>query len=275
MAKMRPWSGVGMDSYGDWYRRARDAQAMILPGPNVITNAAHSVPLDLLAYGGIPLFVAFLALFILSSVSVIKLIFRKREYEWVTVGLVVGWTCYHVQSLISINQIGLAIWGWILNGAVISYERITRNLNSNVDSNTRNQKKKNSSSNEILSPQLIFGLTGAIGFVLAFPAFNSDYQYRKAIASSQAPAVQKALESSYMTPTNAKFLVEASGLLANSNLPDLAHKYATDATKFDSDYFDAWRILYSLPNSSAEEKAIAKRNLIRLDPLNEEWKKLN
>lgn len=274
MAKTRPWSGVGMDSYGDWYRRARDAQAMILPGPSVITNAAHSVPLDLLAYGGIPLFAAFLALFTLSAISVIKLIFRKRDYDWMTVALVVGWTCYHVQSLISINQIGLAIWGWIFNGAVISYERITRIPSSKDDPVIKTQKTKNYGQNNVISPRLIFGLTGAIGFILAFPALNSDYQYRNAIATSQAPAVQKALVSSYMTPTNAKFLVEASGLFANSNLPDVAHKYAVEATKFDSDYFDAWRILYSLPNTSLEEKALAKRNLIRLDPLNEEWKKL-
>jgi hypothetical protein len=33
-----------------------------------------------------------------------------------------AWTCYQVQSLISINQVGLALWGWILTGALIAYE---------------------------------------------------------------------------------------------------------------------------------------------------------
>lgn len=275
MAKMKPWSGVGMDSYGDWYRRARDAQAMILPGPNVVTNAAHNVPLDLLAYGGIPLFASFLALFILSAIAVFKLIFRKREYDWITVGLVVGWTCYHVQSVISINQIGLAIWGWVLNGAVIAYERVTRNTGIENAMDTRARKSKvQLVSTQAISPQLIFGLSGAIGFILAFPAFNSDYQYRKAIASAQAPVVQKALESTYITPSNPRFLVEASGLFANSKLPDLALKYAIESKNNNPDYFDAWRMLYSLPNSSAEDKAEAKKNLIRLDPLNQEWKNL-
>ena len=275
MAKMKPWSGVGMDSYGDWYRRARDAQAMILPGPNVVTNAAHNVPLDLLAYGGIPLFASFLALFILSAIAVFKLIFRKREYDWITVGLVVGWTCYHVQSVISINQIGLAIWGWVLNGAVIAYERVTRNTGIEDSIDTRARKSKvQLASTQVISPQLIFGLTGALGFVLAFPAFNSDYQYRKALSSSQAPVVQKALKPTYMTPSNPRFLVEASGLFANSSLPDLALKYAIESKTHNPDYFDAWRMLYSLPNSSVEDKAEAKKNLIRLDPLNQEWKNL-
>ena len=274
MARLNPFSGVGMDSYGDWYRRARDAEAMILPGPSVVTNAAHNVPLDLLAYGGIPLFISFLILFILSTKSVVRIVFRNRDYEWVGVGLVVGWTCYHVQSIISINQIGLAIWGWIFNGAVIAYERATRiSDQQDLEPITKSKKAKKTTS-QVISPQLVFGLTGAIGFVLAFPAFNADLQYRKAVTTSQAPAVQKALEPSFMTPTNSRFLAEAAGLFENSKIPDLAHKYALEGVVFNPDYFDAWRTLYGITSSTAEEKAQAKKNLIRLDPLNNEWKTL-
>ena len=77
-----------------------------------------------------------------------------------------------------------------------------------------------------------------------------------------------------MTPTNSRFLVEVSGTFANSNLPDLAQKYAREGAKFNPDYFDNWRLIYSLPKSTPEEKIEAKRNMIRLDPLNEEWKLL-
>jgi hypothetical protein len=274
MGKMNPFSGVGMDSYGDWYRRARDAQAMILPGPNVVTNAAHNVPLDLLAYGGIPLFASFLFLFALSFASVIRIVFRSREYDWVGVGLVVGWTCYHVQSIISINQIGLAVWGWILNGAVIAYERTARSSNALVVNTVEKNVVKRAKNSQVISPQLVFGLSGAIGFALAFPALNADYQYRKAIAISQAPAVQKALEPSFMTPANSRFLAEAAGLFENSKMPDLARKYALEGVAYNPDYFDAWRTLYGISSSTPEEKAEAKKNLIRLDPLNQEWKKL-
>ena len=274
MAKMNPFSGVGMDSYGDWYRRARDTQAMILPGPDVVTNAAHNVPLDLLAYGGIPLFASFIFIFALSTAAVVRIVFRSREYDWVGAGLVVGWTCYHVQSIISINQIGLAIWGWLFNGAVIAYERSTRTPNApDVESNIKKGLKPNKNS-QVISPQLVFGLSGAIGFILAFPAFNSDYQYRNALAASQAPAVQKALESSFMTPTNSRFLAEAAGLFENSKIPELAHKYALEGVAHNPDYFDAWRTLYAISSTTPEEKAEAKKNLIRLDPLNQEWKKL-
>jgi hypothetical protein len=263
-----------MDSYGDWYRRARDAQAMILPGPNIVTNAAHNVPLDLLAYGGIPLFASFLILFTLSAISVVRIIFRGREYNWVGVGLVVGWTCYHVQSIISINQIGLAIWGWMFNGAVIAYDRATRASTAEESATVVKRSPNRSKNSQDISPQLVFGLTGALGFILAFPAFNSDYQYRKALTTSQAPLVQKALESSFMTPTNSRFLAEAAGVFENSKIPDLARKYALEGVAHNPDYFDAWRTLYGISSSTPEEKAEAKKNLIRLDPLNQEWKNL-
>jgi O-antigen ligase len=275
MAKINPWSGVGMDSYGDWYRRARDEQAMVLPGPGVVTNAAHNVPLDLLAYGGYPLFISYLALIVISAIAVFRLIFRSRDYNWVTTALVVGWTCYHVQSIISINQIGLAIWGWIFNGAVIAYELSSRNSVSSEASLSKQTRKSLKNKEQVFSPQLVFGLIGAIGFAISFPAFNSDHQYRKALTSGQAATVEKALTSSYMTPTNSRFLVEVAGTFANSNLLDLAQKYAREGAKFNPDYFDAWRLIYSLPKSTAEEKIEAKRNMIRLDPLNEEWKKLS
>ncbi len=274
MARVNPFSGVGMDSYGDWYRRARDTQAMILPGPSVVTNAAHSVPLDLLAYGGIPLFVSFLILFTLSAISVVRIVFRRREYDWLGVGLVVGWTCYHVQSIISINQIGLAIWGWIFNGSVIAYDRATRTASTGESTTAVKKSLNRSKGSQVISPQLVFGLTGALGFILAFPAFNSDYQYRKALSTSQAPLVQKALEPTFMTPSNSMFLAQASGLFENSKIPDLARKYALEGVAHNPDYFDAWRTLYGISGSTPEEKAEAKKNLIRLDPLNQEWKKL-
>jgi hypothetical protein len=274
MAMLNPFSGVGMDSYGDWYRRARDDQAMILPGPDVVTNAAHNVPLDLLAYGGIPLFSSFLLLFTLSLIAAVRLAFRNREYDWVGVALIVGWTCYHVQSIISINQIGLAIWGWIFNGAVIAYERATRTSHQQNLGSTAKSKKAKKISPQVVSPQLVFGLTSAIGFVLAFPAFNSDYQYNKALSTSQALPVQKALEPSFMTPTNSRFLTQAAGLFEDSKLPDLARKYALEGAAHNPDYFDAWRTVYGISGSTAEEKAEAKKNLIRLDPLNKEWKNL-
>jgi O-antigen ligase len=80
MATDHPLTGVGFDTYGDWYRRARDTQALILPGPNTTTNAAHNVPFDVLAFGGWPLFLSYLGIIALSVIAIIKVTTRQKKY---------------------------------------------------------------------------------------------------------------------------------------------------------------------------------------------------
>jgi O-antigen ligase len=274
MSQLRPFTGVGMDSYGDWYRRARDEQAMILPGPSVVTNAAHNVPLDLLAYGGWPLFLSFIFIFSLSLIAIVRITLRSREFSWVTVGLIGAWTCYQVQSLISINQIGLAIWGWITMGALIGYEKVTR-TNTEVGDIAKDLKlKKRKQGNDVFSPQLIFGIGGLIGLFIVLPAFSADATYKSAVRAGQLPSLEKALTPGFLTPSNTYALGSAVELLINSQLNDLAYKYAKIGVEFNPQAHDAWRMLYYTPTVSPEDKALAKAKLIELDPLNEEWKKL-
>jgi O-antigen ligase len=68
MGKEHPLTGVGMDSYGDWYRRARSENAAtVLPGPKTITNAAHNVVIDFFAFGGWPLLLAYLGTLLMAG----------------------------------------------------------------------------------------------------------------------------------------------------------------------------------------------------------------
>jgi O-antigen ligase len=56
-----PIFGVGMDSYGDWYRRSRTLAATLRRGPDTTSNAAHNVFLDISSYGGFPLLIVYVA----------------------------------------------------------------------------------------------------------------------------------------------------------------------------------------------------------------------
>jgi O-antigen ligase len=266
MANSHPIFGVGMDGYGDWYRRTRDAQAMILPGPNVVTNAAHNVPIDILSYGGWPLFISYLAIIFLALRAMIKVTIRNKNYDFVFVGTAVGWVCYQVQSIISINQIGLAVWGWLLSGALISYEFVTRK-----DENKKTLQPKRES---VISAQLIAGLGALVGLLIAIPPFNADSKWATSTTGGDLEAVKSALASTYMTPTSASRLINAVQLFENNKLYDLAVEYGRKAIAYNPNNFDSWRVLYELTNATAEDKLVAKENMIRLDPRNEEWKKL-
>ncbi len=270
MGMDNPLTGVGMDSYGDWYRRARsDYAATVLPGPKVFTNAAHNVVLDFFAYGGFPLLITYLGMLVLASVASLRVIRRNQEYDVVFVGMFTAWTCYQVQSLISINQVGLALWGWILTGALIAYECTTREKiqEADVSQNKKNQVKGKQTP-PVFSPQLVGGLGVVLGLLIAVPPLSADSRWRSAVDSKDANKVMAALETGYLNPGSSQRLTQAVQLFASSNLLDQAHQIALKGTAFNPDYFDAWAQLYALPNSTEEEKVLALKNMKRLDPRN-------
>jgi O-antigen ligase len=270
MGMNHPLTGVGMDSYGDWYRRARSENAAtVMPGPKTITNAAHNVVIDFFAYGGFPLLIAYLGMLILAGIAAFKVIRRMQGYDAVFVAMFGAWTCYQVQSIISINQVGLALWGWILTGALIAYEKATREKIAETSTATKKVSasiKKQSAS--VFSPQLVAGLGVVVGLLIAVPPLSADSKWRSALNSKDANQVIAALEPGYLNPSNSQRYAQAVQLFASSNLMDQAREIALKATEYNPDYFDAWKIVYFLSNSTEEEKALALENMKRLDPRN-------
>jgi hypothetical protein len=273
MGSDHPLTGVGFDTYGDWYRRARDTQALVLPGPETVTNAAHNVPFDVFAFGGWPLFISYLGILALSVIAIIKVTLRARAYDPIFVTITTAWVCYQLQSIISINQIGLAIWGWLFGGALIAYEIATRpagdsdeSTNSTAPKGRRVVKKKQSET--IFSSTLIAGIGAVIGLLLASPPYSADAKWRSATTSQDAGLVEEALIPGYLNPENSYKYANATQIFEGSKLYDLAYKYAKIGVEFNPDSFDAWRVLYSVSKSTPEDKTLALENMKRLDPNN-------
>ncbi len=269
MGMDHPLTGVGMDSYGDWYRRARSENAAtVMPGPKTITNAAHNVVIDFFAYGGFPLLIAYLGMLLLAGIAAVKVIRRNRNYDPVFVAMFAAWSCYQVQSLISINQVGLALWGWILTGALIAYERATREQVAEPQPTSKKVAPTKKQTASVFSPQLVAGLGVVVGLLIAVPPLSADTKWRSALNSKDANKVMAALEPGYMNPSDSQRYAQAVQLFASSNLMDQAREIALKATVYNPDYFDAWKILYFLSNTTEDEKALALKNMKRLDPRN-------
>ena len=274
MGSDHPFTGVGFDTYGDWYRRARDTQALVLPGPNTVTNSAHNVPFDIFAFGGWPLFIVYLGILALTVIAIIKVTVRTRKYDAVFVTLTTAWACYQLQSIISINQIGLAVWGWLFSGALIAYEvatrpkkvEATREVGKGRQTSGRSIKLKTSET--IFSSTLIAGIGAVVGLLIACPPYSADSKWRSALTSQNVQKVEEALTPGYLNPMNSYKYASAVQLLESSKLYDLALKYAKIGVEFNPNHFDSWKMLYFISKSSAEDKALALSNMKRLDPNN-------
>jgi hypothetical protein len=231
--------------------------------------------IDIFSYGGFPLLISYLALIILGAIAILKGLRRTQTYDPVLVALTVAWIGYQLQSIISINQIGLAVWGWVLTGALISYEYVkSHEVISSVTESPGKNRTRGKAKSEVISSPLIAGLGAVVGLILACPPISADMAWYKATGSGNFAEVQKALTPSYLHPRSSERLVNVIGILENSKLFDQAHEYALTAIKYNPENFDSWSALYSVKNSTESERALALQNMKRLDPHNPDVTKL-
>lgn len=267
-----PIFGAGFDSYGDWYRRSRRESALTLPGVDTVSNTAHNVFLDMFAFGGWPLFISYILLVLLVVVSIVKFTIRNKKFDPIFVGLTSVWACYQLQSTISINQIGLAIWGWAFGAAIVAYDMndARNNVDTQITTSTSSagKRKVKNSQTSVVTPGLTAGLAAVVGMLIAVPPLSADMKWRSAQMSQDANQVESVLTPSYLNPINSFAFANIVGVFETNNLTDLAFKYGKDAVEFNPDSFEAWRTLSQLSKTSDAERQVAFANMRRLDPLN-------
>ncbi len=267
MGNSNPWSGVGFDSYGDWYRRSREATALVSPGVDVTSNTAHNVPLDMLAFGGWPLFVSYLAILTLTAISIVRIIKRRKRFDPLFTSLSVAWLGYQLQSIISINQLGIAIWGWLLSGALIAFDQADKQ-NETKDVGAKRSNKKVNNVSGVVSAGLLGGIGSIIGAFIAWPALNADMKWSTAQVSRDIVKFEESLKPSFSNPQNSYKYGNSIRVLEASGLTDKARQYALEAVEFNPDSYEAWKTLFLISGSTDLERALAVQNMTRLDPLN-------
>jgi hypothetical protein len=232
-------------------------------GPEVISNAAHNVYLDLSAYGGFPLLSIYLALMLLVLLSAIKVFKRSPSFNTGFVGIFSGWVAFQAQSIISINQIGLALWGWVLSGLIIGYEINTRDGDMvEVKKISKNATKiEQSSASSVMA--MFVGLI--VGTLVGLPPYLASVKYRGALESGNLTVIQGA---AYIWPLDPSRMIQVAETLNDNNLEDQGLKVAVDAVERFPDNYGAWANLNSMEKATNEQKGQALAQMKRLDPNN-------
>jgi O-antigen ligase len=258
-----PIFGVGLDSYGDWYRRSRTIEATLRRGPEVTSNAAHNIFLDFSAYGGFPLVLMYMALMVLVAVSAIKVLKRPQRFNAGFVGLVAGWVAFQSQSTISINQIGLALWGWVLSGLIIGYEINTRRVELVQE---RKSGKKVVKAVDLSAGTVVAMLVAlVIGVLVGMPTYLASAKYKGALETGNSRIIQ---EAAYIWPLDASRMIQVARTLNDNKLEENGLEVSLRAVERFPDNFAAWAALYAMKAASEQQKAQALAQLKRLDPLN-------
>lgn len=251
-----PLLGVGFDGFGYFYRQYRDSVSILERGETITSSSAHNVFLDAFTSGGFPLLLSYVLLLLLVVKASLNGLIKSKSYDPIFTSLVAGWICYQIQSLISINQIGIAIWGWILGGSIIAYEKTVDNDTQRNHTYYVAIKKKN----------FIFHLLGLlIGSIISLPGYLADSNFRKAIDSRQIDLV---LNAAYKWPQSPQRMYQVSSVFKQNEVLDLSKQVSSDAVELFPRSYENWEILSVLSNTSDNEKTIAKQFMEELDPNN-------
>jgi O-antigen ligase len=270
MSMEHPLFGVGLDSYGDWYRRARTVEATLRRGPDVVSNAAHNVLLDLSSNGGFPLLIIYLFMMVLVVAAAIKVVKRTAGFDPVFAGLVAVWIAYQAQSIISLNQLGLAVWGWIISGLIIGYEINTREVEVAQKQGPKGKSASAMATQKVLPATAVGIFVGLlVGLALGVPTLNTATKYKTGLESGDAITVQKIAS---IWPQDASRSAQIALILKENNLSNQALAVALDGGGKFPDSYDVWKVLASLPNAPAADIAAAKAQMKRLDPNNPDLK---
>ena len=267
--------GVGLDRYGSYFRQYRDATQSLRRGPDVISNAAHDVPIQLAATGGILVLLVFIALFVFVAWRGFVVIRRTSGVQQLVVASFVGaWITYEAQSFISIDNVGIAIWGWILGGLIVGISVVETEEPS--ASPVKTKKRVAVGSKESAVQPLVSGLAATIALAIVIPLFLADSSARMARSyakptaqqmNAYVDAVKKPLTYGFQDPAN-KFMVAT--LLAEAGRVDegiamLKDLIATDPQNFAA--FDTLANIYEQTNRPAQAVPLRKK-AVALDPFN-------
>lgn len=227
MLTSHPWLGIGIDRYGAFFRAFRENQYPVNYGYDITSTAAHNVIIQIFAMGGFLVGLSYLA--ILSFIAYRGIVGMKRaegKNRLLIAGVFCAWVAYEAQSIVSIDNIGIAIWGWVLGGAVIGASLFDSNADKPVElGKSRREVVKNMNvkvATPIISGALVLGM-----FLVVSTQFRAESQMfnlsRYAIPTDQAnrnafhPLIVKVVEIPWMNPI---YKLELGSKLAQAGFVD-------------------------------------------------------
>jgi O-antigen ligase len=251
-----PLTGVGLDAYGDNYRLYRDERAIARFGETQVTDSAHNVYLDIFSYGGLPLGLAYIALNLLPLLICIRRVslFENQSEKINQVILIALWCGFQVQTFVSVNQIGVTIWIWLILGIMAS--RVNR------ETIVKSSIKNTSIGDSILRRVPVITFSTAMVFLCLLP-LQTNIKFLSAANNADGLALKSIVEK---FPQDSKLIAMVASGFQNSNYSTLSLEILRQGVLHNPDSFNLWKLIYDNPKSPISLKNEALQELQRLDP---------
>ena len=230
MFKDSPFTGVGVDRYGAYFKQFREVGYPLKHGYEVTSSNAHNTFIQLFATSGVFVGTFYLCIILYIFLSGIRLLKRSEKSDQkIVLGLFAAWIGFQAQSLISIDNIGISIWGWLLGGSILGLSVIAR------PEVNQNPAPKNRSSVQINLFQPVISLLALLPIIIFVTSIYKVEQNMLFLKSVSNPAYPENKSTAQM------FL---NSILDNPT-SDPFYKYRASFFAYDMGYRDEAYILVS------------------------------
>ena len=244
-----------------------------------ITDNAHSIYMQILATGGLTLFIPYLLLIVFITYRGLRHLLNAKDSEKLQAGAIFGiWLSTLAVNLVTIDNLGVGVWFWITGGVIIGVtsKEVVSLGEKNLKSKFNDVKKRSVVSNSSGFPltSVFSGFLAILMLITLLPIMTNSANLKvmmgsQPVANSNSYAL-RVKELASQSQNDAQNLLQLSALAYKAT--DIAlgdaiveRVFELDKRSFYANYFRA----FTLEALGKRADAIPYRErLVELDPWN-------
>lgn len=271
----KPLTGIGLDRYGAYFKQFRESGYPLNYGFDITSSNAHNLYLQLFSTGGLFVGLTYLVLLVLIFFVGIQNIQRTSgNSQRFNLMFLATWIGFQAQSLISIDNIGISIWGWLIGGCILGVNLNSLGVNK-IEINGRDRLVKKNTPSLYQPIMSILFLIPILIFSYNLHRIETDTFLANAYADPGIPA-NKPIVSNYadrvinnpIADPYYKLLV--SLYMADMGNIEASHKVVSSLHEKDPRNLDhlRWLVEYEKIKKNSDNELEYRELIARLDPWN-------
>jgi O-antigen ligase len=277
MFKDHPIFGVGIDRFGEYYREYA-VQNQVVQGQ--ITDNAHSIYLQLLATGGLALFIPYLLLVLFITFIGFKALLKRQGDDKFKVGTIFGiWLATIAVNIVTVDNLGVGVWFWITGGVLVAVS--ANQVQGNDAAQGQKERVNKGKSTKSVKSKSAFPFTYLASFILVISVLvllvpvlgksSTLYNFKVNASSYTTQTYIPALVSESKSASNdPQYLIQLANLAFTQNAANEAFVMIDQINKIDSrSYYGNYFAAYAFEALDKRSDAIKYRERLKeLDPWN-------
>ncbi len=275
MFKDQPFFGVGFDRYGAYFKEFREVGYPLTYGFNITSSNAHNVPIQIFSTTGVFTGIAYLAILgFIAWRGIIGIRSKEGNEKLLVASVFSAWLAYQAQSIISIDNIGISIWGWVLGGIVVG---VSRAENQEIETVSKTPKRAANNVNFNLRQTFISSTAAVIALVAVIPLYQSEknmfetrMRFNPSVPESKTALYEYAMKTLKTKPLEPTYKITSGNYLVTSGFTNEGLGILNEVVKSDPRNLDALTALaeFNQQLGNLDQVNTYRLQIAKYDPFN-------